>query len=129
MQHPALEPGVNAYVAFRNGVRGFLAGWKRGVPEAGVDLIGASGRVHVDDASAVLIRPGDDGPGRVSIRPQATLAGMQAAVVDLIAALETGRPTQSPPEEARKTVALMTAILESQAQGNVPVRLRETDRR
>ena len=123
---PALEPGVNAYVAFRNGVRGFLAGWKRGVPEVGVDLIGASGRVHVDDASAVLIRPGDDG---VAIRPQATLAGMQAAVVDLIAALETGRPTQSPPEEARKTVVLMTAILESRAQGNVPVRLRSMERR
>jgi predicted dehydrogenase len=121
---PAKEPGVNAYIAFRNGVRAFLSGWKRGVPEVSVDLIGAAGHIHADDGAAVLIRSGEDGQAQVPVTPRVMLAGMHAAVVDLIAALETGRPTQSPPEEARKTVSLMTAILKSQAQGNVPVRVR-----
>jgi len=35
--------------------------------------------------------------------------------------LETGQPTQPPPEEARNTVALIIGILESQAQGNARV--------
>ena len=121
---PTKEPGVNAYVAFQNGIRAFLSGWKRGVPEVSVDLIGAAGRIQADDGAALLIRSSEDGPSRIPVTPRVTLAGMQAAVVDLIAALERGRPTQSPPEEARKTVALMTAVLESQARGSAPVRVR-----
>ena len=46
-----------------------------------------------------------------------------AALLDLIAAMETGRPTASSPETARRTVAITQAILESQARGNVRVRV------
>jgi hypothetical protein len=49
---------------------------------------------------------------------------MHAAVADLIEALESGGSTQCPPEEARKAVALVKAILESQANGNAKVAVR-----
>lgn len=121
---PALEPGVNAYVAFRNGVRAYLSGWKRGVPEVSVDLIGADGRIHVDDVAAVQIVPAGESAAQQLLVPRATRAGMQAAVADLIAALEAGTAPQCPPEEARKAVALTAAILESQARGNARVAVR-----
>jgi hypothetical protein len=52
---------------------------------------------------------------------------MQAAVLDLIRVMEQGGETQSPPEVARRTVAITDAILLSQARGNVPVHLSELD--
>lgn len=118
---PATEPGANAYVAFRSGVRAFLSGMKHASPELSIDLIGAAGRLHVDDTAAVRVRPSEDGVTRQPLVPSATRAGMQAAVADLIHALETGEPTQCPAEEARKAVALALAILESQANGNAKV--------
>ncbi len=121
---PSLEPGVNAYVGFRNGVRAFLSGMKQGVAEVSVTLIGAKGRLLVDDAGARLVAPGEGGRITQPVVPRATRAGMQAAVADLIASLETGAPTQSPPEEARKAVALALAILESQALGSAKVAVR-----
>ncbi len=121
---PSLEPGVNAYLGFRNGVRAFLSGMKQGIAEISVALIGGQGRVLVDDVAATRIAPGEGGVATQPIVPQATRAGMQAAVADLIASLETGAPPQSPPEEARKAVALALAILESQARGNAKVAVR-----
>lgn len=118
---PSLEPGVNAYIGFRNGVRAFLSGMKRGMPEVRVALIGSSGQIQVDDIGAVRTVPAAGGAISQPIVPRATRAGMQAALADLLLALETGLPTQSPPEEARKAVALALAILESQARGNANV--------
>jgi predicted dehydrogenase len=118
---PATEPGVNAYVAFGNGVRAFLSGMKHASPELYLDLVGADGRLHVDDSAAVRIQSREEGTTHHLLAPRAARAGMQAAVADLIDALETDAPTQSPPEEARKTVALIEAILVSQTRGNVPV--------
>lgn len=118
---PAREPGVNAYVAFDNGVRAFLGGMKRSVPEISVNLIGERGRIHVNDQSATLHLPSDAGFISRPIVPKGTLGGMQAAIVDLLTALETGGRPQCPPEEARKTVALIEAVLASQAAGNARV--------
>jgi UDP-N-acetylglucosamine 3-dehydrogenase len=121
---PSREPAANAYIAFRNGVRAFLGGMKHAVPEVSVDVIGANGRIHVNDSTAARILLAEGGATEQPIIPQFTRAGMQAAVADLINALETGAPTQCEPEEARKAVALALAILESQAKGNAPVAVR-----
>ncbi|MGC4105378.1 MAG: hypothetical protein QM753_03340 [Thermomicrobiales bacterium] len=113
---PEREPGVNAYLAYANGVRGFLSGWKSAAPAVRVVVQGPVGQIEIDGRLAVL-RWLDGGTrpllatGRVS--------GFQAALLDLIAGVETDRPVQSPPREARKTVALIEAILASQRQGNV----------
>jgi UDP-N-acetylglucosamine 3-dehydrogenase len=118
---PATEPGVNAYIGFRDGVRGFLSGMKHASPEVCADLFGATGRIHVDDVSALRVLPAEGGATHQLLAPQATRAGMAAAVADVIEALETGRSPLCPPEEARKSVALTAAILESQAKGNAKV--------
>ena len=94
------------------------------------DLIGARGRLSLDAEGFRLItfesenlrsKPPVTRIERIS--PNWTVSGIQAALLDLIAAMETGRPTASSPETARRTVAITQAILESQARGNVPVRV------
>ncbi|MDQ3657319.1 MAG: Gfo/Idh/MocA family oxidoreductase [Chloroflexota bacterium] len=118
---PEFEPGVNAYIAYDNGVRAFLGGMKSSTPQVSVDLFGSDARIHANDGSAVILRQTEDGLATIPIVPKGSMQGMQAGIVDLLTAIETGREVQSPPREARKTVALIEAILASQAAGNVRV--------
>lgn len=127
---PMTEPGANYYVAFTNGVRAYVTGMKDTVPELRVDLIGPDGRISLDVEGLRLITVRSEDlrtkptVTRVEhIAPAWTVAGIQAALLDLIAAVEMGRPTASSPETARQAVAITRAILESQAQGNRPVRV------
>jgi predicted dehydrogenase len=115
---PELEPGLNAYVAYDNGVRAWLGGMKRAVQEITVELVGTTGRIHANDRGATLFAPTEGGVSATPIASQGTVQGMQAALLDLMRAIETGAPVQSPPREARKTVAVIEAILRSQAAGN-----------
>ncbi len=132
---PATEPGGNFYIAYRNGARAYVTGFKDTPPgEIQVTLLGPKGRIVMDlqGMRLITVAPSDVRvrAGAVSIEmiePKYTVTGMQAAVLDLIAAIETGRETQSPPEAARQTVAITDAILLSQARGNVPVKLSELD--
>ncbi|CAN5612804.1 hypothetical protein BH23CHL5_BH23CHL5_28090 [soil metagenome] len=114
----SIEPGANAYVAYDNGVRASLSGMKRGTQMMSVELIGTSGKILVSDRQAILSQVTDDGAVSRPIVPQGTMGGMQAAIADLLTSLENGTPTQSPPSEARKAVAIIEAILHSQAAGN-----------
>ena len=118
---PELEPGVNAYIAYDNGVRAFLGGMKSATQQASVDLFGSEARIHANDGGAVIVRQAADGLATIPIVPKGSMQGMQAGIVDLLTAIETGREGQSSPREARKTVALIEAILASQAAGNVRV--------
>ncbi len=126
-----LEPGANVYIAFANHVRGFISGWKAAAQEVVVHLIGSDGRIAIDSEGLRVISvervdssvpvPGLQGPRVLYLRPKYTYGGMEAAARDLISELETGRPTQSPPHEAWRTVAITDAVLRSQAAGRVPV--------
>lgn len=118
---PELEPGLNAYVTYDNDVRGFLSGRKAGVQQISVDLIGSRGRILANDQGATRFEQTEQGLSATPITSQGTVQGMQAALLDLICAIETGEPVQSPPREARKTVAVIEAILRSQAAGNCRV--------
>lgn len=127
---PAMEPGANYYVAFSNGVRAYVTGMKETLSELRVDLIGARGRLTIDGEGFRLVRLETDDVrtkppvARVErVSPHWTVSGIQAALLDLIGAMESGRATASPPASARRTVAITRAILESQARGNVPVRI------
>lgn len=115
---PELEPGLNAYIAWDNGVRGFLGGFKKAVQQVDVELIGSEGRIVVNDQGATELVQTELGLSATSIVPRGTVQGMEAGLRDLINAIETGEPVQSPPREARKTVAVIEAILRSQAAGN-----------
>jgi predicted dehydrogenase len=121
---PSRDPGANAYIAYKNGIRAFFGGMKHALEEMYVQVIGETGRVEIAETGATLVLKTDAGQVLQPIRPSYSRGGMQAAVADLIHAVETGEPTQSPPEEARKAVALTAAILESQAGGNIPARVR-----
>jgi predicted dehydrogenase len=127
---PSTDPGANYYVAFANGVRAYVTGMKDTVPEVNVDLIGPRGRLSIDAEGFRLVTfESDDLRSRPAvprierISPKWTVSGIQAALLDLIAAIETGRPMASSAETARRTVAISRAILESQSRGNVPVRV------
>jgi hypothetical protein len=109
---------VNAYIAYANGVRVVLNGWKSATPQVNVDLYGAEARIHVSDSGAAIVRQEAAGLATIPLVPQGTRQSFQAAIQDLIIALETGGEVQSPPREARKTVALIDGILASQAAGN-----------
>jgi predicted dehydrogenase len=127
---PATDPGANYYVAFANGVRAYVTGMKDSAPELRVDLIGGRGRMSLDKEGFRLITAETDDARlrpavtRVEhISPNWTVSGIQAALLDLIAAMESGRTTASTVESARKTVAITQAILESQARGNARVQV------
>jgi predicted dehydrogenase len=127
---PSTDPGANYYVAFANGVRAYVTGMKDTVPEVRVDLIGARGRLSLDVEGFRLITfESEDLRSKPPVirlerlSPTWTVSGIQAALLDLIAAIETGRQPASSAETARRTVAITQAILESQARGHVPVRV------
>jgi predicted dehydrogenase len=132
---PSTDPGANYYVAFANGVRAYVTGMKDTVPEVHLDLIGPRGRLSIDAEGFRLVTFESDDlrskpavPRVERISPSWTVSGIQAAVLDLIAAIETGRTMASSAETARRTVAITRAILESQAHGNVPVRVTPSPR-
>ena len=127
-----LEPGANYYVAFRNGIRGFLVGMKDTMPGILVTLRGAEGRITLDDQGAQvtyvrLIGHGAQAdwsaPQTEQIVPAFTVAGMEAGIRDVIAGIETGRPTASPAEHGWRSVAIVDAVVRSQADGNTPARI------
>lgn len=114
----SLEPAANAFWAYDSGVRAFLSGMKTAVPILEVELIGSSGIITVSDSEAWVREITENGIATTPILPSYSMVGMQAAVVDLIHALESGETPQSPPREARKAVAIIEGILQSQANGN-----------
>ena len=126
-----MEPGTNAYIAYANGVRGYLTGWKRNPQDYVLHLIGTQGRIEVDVEGWRMVKspvsdsrmpvPGLGNPTSTAIKPRFTYEGMSAAIRELLRALETGEPTISSGETARRTVAITDAILRSQAAGNARV--------
>lgn len=120
-QNPDLEPSANAYVAYANGVRGFLNGAKTMTGGEALQLSGSGGRIILDPEGIRMQRPGPEGIATQRLTPAWTVAGMTGAVLDIIRSREAGVPTQSPPEHARRAVAITTAILESQARGNARI--------
>lgn len=114
----SLEPAANAYWAYDSGVRAFLSGMKTAVPQLQIDLIGSTGTIIVSDDLARIETPTETGLSTTPIIPHYTMGGMQAAVADLLSSLEGGTEPQSPPREARKAVAIIEGILQSQVDGN-----------
>lgn len=130
---PASEPGANYYIVYANGVRAYLTGMKDTIGlDTSVTLTGKDARILVDlegiRIHTVYHEDIRTKPGVTTVRPISphwTVAGMQAGLQDVIDSMDAGRQPASPPESARTTVALIQAILMSQARGNVPVKLEE----
>jgi len=127
----SLEPGVNAYITYANGVRAILTGWKAIPQDMVVHVVGTKARIELDvEGSRIIEAPRSDNrapdaslpnPATTVITPTYSISGMAAAIRELLRAMETGEPTISSGESARRTVAISDAILRSAAQGNVRV--------
>ncbi len=127
----SLEPGVNAYITYANGVRGILAGWKAIPQDYVVHVVGTRARIVLDvEGSRIIETPRSDNrapdatlpnPATTTITPSYSVAGMPAALRELLGAMTSDRPLISSGETARRTVAITDAILRSAAQGNVRV--------
>jgi predicted dehydrogenase len=128
----SLEPGVNAYITYRNGVRAALFGWKRTPQDYTLHVVGTDARIEIDvEGWRVIWTPRSDNrapdatlpnPATYPLQPRYSVAGMAAALRELLAAMRTpGMPLTSSGETARRTVAITDAILQSAAHGNVPV--------
>ena len=125
------EPGVNAYITYTNGVRAVLTGWKRIPQDMVVHVVGTEGRIELDvEGWRIVKSPRSDNrapdatlptPSTTPITPSYHVSGMAAALRELLGAIETGEPTISTGETARRTVAITDAILRSAAQGNIRV--------
>jgi predicted dehydrogenase len=116
------EPGYNCYIAYRNGVRAFVSDSKQVARDWAVEILGSNGRIAVTAAGTELrVQAGDDMFVSRHATPNWTMAGMEAALSELVAALDGGSPVSCPPEAARASIALAEAILKSQQLGNVPV--------
>jgi UDP-N-acetylglucosamine 3-dehydrogenase len=127
----SLEPGVNLYVTYANGVRGILTGWKSIPQDMVVHLVGTKARIELDvEGWRIIETPRSDNrapdaslpnPAVTVVTPHYSVSGMAAAIRELLGAMTTGQPTISSGESARRTVAITDAVLRSAAQGNVRV--------
>lgn len=126
---PSSEPGASAYIEYENGVRGFYNGTKGSPALIEWDVTGTKGRIRINAATAELWTF-DENLGELVMRQfPATMVmtgGLQAAYEELIHALKNDGdgPLRSTPRDARQTVSVLQAILDSHHAGNslVPVK-------
>lgn len=131
---PRQDPGANILIGFEGGTRAYIAGMKAGSPDRSIDLLADSGRISIDVLGARVIRTqrANDGTPGSAVAPSitalggvGTVSGMQAAVRDLIESHRSGGQPTSSVFTAHRTVALLDAVLRSQASGNVRVKVRK----
>jgi predicted dehydrogenase len=118
---PSLEPGANAYVKFRSGVRGYLAAQKNMPVGEAYHMVGTTGRITIDSDGLRIHTPSAQGTQTRRLIPQFTVAGMAAAVQEILRCHESGRAVSSSPREARRAVAIVQAILESHNAGQARI--------
>jgi predicted dehydrogenase len=120
---PATDPAASAYVHYANGVRAFYNSIKVDMPGSQFELICDNGRIEVSDRGATLITGRSHTSwARSEIVPDDFLFAYQAgALAELIHVLEYGGELVSSGQEARKTLAMMLAMLRSHQLGNVRV--------
>lgn len=127
---PAQDPGATAMIGFANGARGYVNGLKSSTADVVVSVACLKGRITIDSLGARILESprGNDGtPGSKSkptispVTPKFNVAGMQAALADLVAASRAGREPSASARTARRTVAVIDGILRSQAEGNARV--------
>jgi predicted dehydrogenase len=123
---PATDPGTSAYIRFANGVRGFLNFSQGTVDYWETFLMGEQGWIRFgnDVPFEIAVRDSAGSLQRtIALRPPVSQSGMIAAVAELVAVLDRGGETLSPPRDARKCVEMMLAALHSHYLGGVRVRL------
>jgi predicted dehydrogenase len=89
------------------------------------EVFAERGRMRVGNQAAEIwfTPPGADAEARMAVPvPLYQRADTPAAIAEIIDAIERGGTVSSPPAAARTTLAVLLAILQSQAAGGAPVR-------
>ena len=127
----------NGYLAFDNGVRGYIRSMPTGTAPWEFDLIGTEGRVRSlsNGADTQYYRwvPGglrDEGlPARAPFPLPLSIQGTGLSVIaDLVNAIETGSEPRCSAEDGRKALEIAVALRESHRQGGLRVDLPIADR-
>ncbi len=128
------DPGANIQIGFVSGIRAYIAGIKSGPGDRAIQILCPEGRVTIDSLGARVARttrpPNDAHPNTpvtTTITPlvgSGTIEGIQAGIRDLITSHRVGRDPESSARTARRTVAVMDAVLRSQSQDNARVKVR-----
>jgi predicted dehydrogenase len=130
---PDRDPGATATIGFASGVRAHVSGLKAAVPDVVIQAVCRDGRITIDTLGARTIsvpRTGDGTPGAVSgpviqpLKPRFSRWGMESAIADLIDAHRRGAEPSSSARSARRTVAVIDAILRSHAADSSRVEVR-----
>ncbi len=127
---PATDPGVSAYVHFRNGVRAFVNCSQIPVSYREWDVVGDRGRLRIGYQANELWQLQENGQlAMTPLRPAATTrADMGAAVAELISLIENGGAGSSSGEDGRRTLSVLLGILQSAAAGSTRVTFPIQDR-
>ncbi len=123
---PDTDPAANAYIHFANGVQAYFNSVKSDFTGSQFELICDDARIEISDRRATVIRSaGHTEWSYMDMVPiqDFVLTHQAGAVAELVHVLEHGGPLVSGGREARKTLDIMLAILQSHTQGNVRVNL------
>jgi predicted dehydrogenase len=133
IRDPERDPGAIATIGFSSGVRAHVSGLKSAVPDVVIQVVCRDGRITIDTLGGRTVavpRTGDGTPGAVSgpviqpLKPRFSRWGMEAAIADLIDAHQHGTEPSSSARSARRTVAVIDAILRSHAADSARVEVR-----
>lgn len=117
---PATDPGINTFILFANGVRGFYVGSQNAATGFEVEVLGETGRIRLGNTAAEI----ETDNGVQALAPAtAAVSGSAAAIEELIALVE-GRgtlPQISGPYDGRRVTAILVAAVQSAAQDGAPV--------
>ena len=119
---PATEPAANAYIHFENGVKGFYIGGSKNTtpftPQA--EIVGATGRIVLASEKQGMLYQGETSSA-IEV-PALMVHGIVAGMQELINAVAEGGELVSPGRAGHTVVELLLGILQSQQQGNTPVK-------
>ena len=128
----------NGYLAFNNGVRGYLRSMFCGASSWEVDIIGTAGRIrslnNAEEFELIRTIPGGRRGGGVPAKsPFPWSVRMErmglTIVADIIDAIETGQPPKCTGEDGRHALEVAIALRESHRRGGIKVNLPLQDRK
>lgn len=120
----SLEPGSNIYLAFDNGVRAFISDRKDALRDQTLLLVGDSGSISLASNGLIVASRDDQGIVERRIAPREMVGGIRAGLQDVLRVRSDGGSLASSAASARESVAIIEAVLASQADGNNRVDVR-----
>ena len=115
------EPGASGLIVFDNGVRALYGGVKNTFKMFSLQLSGPDGEIYVNDRTAHLTtgpRPMGEGRSQPLLPAEYQVQGLPAAYEELIDNIESGGTSISSGREARKTLRIAIAFLNSHQEGS-----------